>query len=73
MEHYAGKLLDLMLTPSPLGWVKRSDTEIMLVELSELIGFGYGLSDTQDGLMSWRNGIYILWLTSSSCDKDSGE
>ena len=23
--------------------------------------------------MCWRNGIYILWLTSSPCKKNSGE
>ena len=34
-----------------------------LVELSDLIGFGYDLSDTLDGLKCWRMGyIYnILW------------
>ena len=58
-----------MHTPDLLGWVKRSDIEILqlsiyLIELSELIGFDYDLSDTQDGLRCWRNGIYILWLTS---------
>ena len=56
----------------------RSDIEIcadkfILIELSELIGFDYGLSDTQDGLRFLRNGIYILWLISSPCDKNSGE
>ena len=35
--------------------------------------FDYGLSDTQDGLRRLRNGIYILWLTFSLCDKNSGE
>ena len=28
-----------------------------LIELSDLIGFGYDLSDTQDGLECWRMGI----------------
>ena len=64
-------MFDLMHTPGLLGWVKRSDIEI--VQISILIGFGYDLSDTQDGLRCWRNEIYILWLTSSPCDKDSGE
>ena len=36
-----------------LGWVKRSNVEIVQiiifwVEFSDLIGFGYALSDTQD-------------------------
>ena len=26
----------------------------MLIELSDLIGFGYDLSDTQDGLKCWK-------------------
>ena len=46
---------------------------IILIELSELVVFDYGLSDTQDGLRCLRNGIYILWLTSSPCDNNSGE
>ena len=33
----------------------------ILIELSDLIGFGYDLTDTQDALMCWRNGIYFLW------------
>ena len=40
----------------------------ILIELSELILF-----DTQDELRCWRNEIYILWLTSSPCDNNSGE
>ena len=40
---------------------------------SGLVVFDYGLSDTQDGLRCLRNGIYILWLTSSPCDMNSGE
>ena len=47
--------------------------EFILIELSELIIFGYDPSDAQDGLRCWRNGIYILLLTSSPCDKNSGE
>ena len=72
-----------MHTPGLLGWVKRSDIEI--VQISTLIGFSYDLSQTvqsmkyylvdfyQDGIRCWINGIYILWYTSSPCDKDSGE
>ena len=57
-----------MQTPDLLGCIKRSDIEIVqirlfLIERSELIGFGYDLSNTQDGLRLRRNGIYILWLT----------
>ena len=33
----------------------------IFVELSDLKGFGYDLSDTQDGLTCWGYGIYILW------------
>ena len=46
-------MFDILHTPDLLGWVKRSDIEIVLIsliELSDLIGFGYDLSDTQDGL-----------------------
>ena len=43
-----------------------------MIELSKLVVFDYGLSDTLDGLSCLRNGIYILWLTSSPCDKNSG-
>ena len=28
-----------------------------MIELSDFIGFGYDLSDTQDGLKCWRIGI----------------
>ena len=28
-----------------------------MIELSDLIGFGYDLSDTKDGLKCWRMGI----------------
>ena len=31
-----------------------------LIELSDLIGFGYGLSDTKDGLKCWRMGFPLL-------------
>ena len=30
-----------------------------LIELSDLIRFGYDLSDTQDGLKCWRMGIVL--------------
>ena len=42
----ASNLLDLMHTPDLFGWVKRSYIEI-LIELSELICFGYDMSDTK--------------------------
>ena len=62
-----------------LGWVERSDIEIVqirifwLIKLGEFIVVCYDLSDTQDGLRCERNVICILWLTSSPCDKNSGE
>ena len=59
LEHYASKIFALMHISVLLGWVKRSDIEI--VQISILIGFGYDLSDAQDGLRCWRNGICILW------------
>ena len=37
-----------LCTPLTLGWV--SADKSTLIELSELIGFGYDLSDAQDGL-----------------------
>ena len=37
-----------MYIPGLLGWVKRSDIEI--VQISILIGYGYDLNDNQDGL-----------------------
>ena len=54
-----------MHTPDVLGWVKRSsDIEIAqisnLIELSDLIGFDYDLSDTQDGLKCWWMGFIFL-------------
>ena len=49
-----------------------ADNNILIV-LSELVVFDYGLSATQDGLRCLRNGIYILLLTPSPCDKNSGE
>ena len=39
-----------------------------LIELSDLIGFGYDLSDTQNGPKCWRMGFIY-----SPPDKDSGE
>ena len=33
-----------------------------LIDLSDLIGFGYDLSDTQDGLKCWRMGIIFCGL-----------
>ena len=70
-------MFNLMLTPDLLGSVKKSDIEIVpksfLIELSSLIGVGYNLSDTQDGLRCLRNENYNLWLLSSPHDKDSGE
>ena len=66
VEHYASKMFDHMHTPDLFGRVKRPAIKIeqiikyILIELSDLIGFSYDLSDTQDGLRCWRNGIYIL-------------
>ena len=37
-----------MHIPDLLGWVKRSDIEIVQIELSDLIDFGYDLNDIQD-------------------------
>ena len=60
-------MFDFMPTPDLLGLrVNKSDIEncadkFILIELSDLIGFGYDLSDTKDELRFWRNGIYILW------------
>ena len=45
----------------------------ILIELSELVSFGYDLSETLDRHRCCRNGIYILLLTSSPHDKDSCE
>ena len=57
-SHYAIKMFDIMHTPGLLGLVKKSDIDCAdkysLNELSDLIGFGYDLSDTQDGLKCWR-------------------
>ena len=44
-----------------------------MIELSGLVIFDYGPCDTQDDLRCLRNRIYILWLTFSPCDKNSGE
>ena len=38
-----------------------------LIELSDLVGFGYDPSDTHDELKCWRMGFPLL------SDKDSGE
>ena len=65
--HYASKMFDLMHTPDLLGLrVNMSDIanctdKFILIELSDLIGFGYDLSDIKDELRFWRNVIYILW------------
>ena len=37
------------------------EADVEIVQISILIGFCYDLSDTQDGLWCWKNGIYILW------------
>ena len=44
-----------MHTPDHLGWVKYQTStfcadKYILIELSNLVDFGYDLSDTQDGL-----------------------
>ena len=57
------KLFDIRHTPGLLGWVKRTGMEIVrylkynLIDLSDLIGFGYYLSDTQGELECWRMGF----------------
>ena len=62
-----------------LGWVKGQTLKLcrslkyILIVLSEFVVFSYDLSNTQDEIRCWRNGIYILWLTISPCDKNSGE
>ena len=33
VEHYASKMFDLMHTPDLLGWVKRSDIEIVQISI----------------------------------------
>ena len=48
-----------MHTPVILGWVKRSDIEIVQISTIWIIGFGYGLSDIQDGLRCWRMGFIV--------------
>ena len=59
--------------PCPFGLGKKvrhwnCADKYILIELSDLIVFDYGLSDTQDVFKYWRNGVnYILWLTSSPC------
>ena len=64
-------MFDLMLTPDFLSWVKRSDIEIVpksfLIEPSGLIGVGYNLSDTQDGLRClerWELYFVVIILSS---------
>ena len=52
------KMCDLMHTSGLLGWVKRSDIEV--VQISILIGVGYDRSDNQDGRRCRRNEIYIF-------------
>ena len=42
-------MFDLVHTPDLLGWVNCADKAI-LIDLSELIGYGYDLSDTQNRL-----------------------
>ena len=66
-------MFDRMHIPDLLILVKRSDIDIVQISISESIGFGYNMSDTQDGLRYWRNGIYILWLIFFPRDKDSDE
>ena len=44
-------MFDLLHAPGLLGWINRSDIEI--VQISIMIGFGYDLRDTQDGEMGF--------------------
>ena len=48
-----------MHTPGLLGWVKMPDIETVQISIIwlNLIGFGYDLSDIQDGLKCWRMGF----------------
>ena len=39
------------------GQTLNSEVKYNLIELSDLVGFGYDLSATQDGLKCWRMGI----------------
>ena len=54
-------MFDIMHTPGLWGGVKRLTLncadKYYLMELRDLIGFGYDLSDTQDLLKCWRMGI----------------
>ena len=53
-------MFDIMHTTGPLGWVKIPDIEAVQISIIwlNLIGFGYDLSDTQDGLIKcWRMGF----------------
>ena len=49
-----------MHTPGLLGWVKRSDNEIVQTSIICLIGFGLDLSDTQDGLSVGELDLYFV-------------
>ena len=56
----------LMLTPDGLLWIKcvrhcNCADKYILIEHSDLVGFCYDLSDTQDELRFWGKGIFILW------------
>ena len=53
-------------TPDLLGWGKMSDIAIVLIELSELIGSGYDLIDTQDGLVEKWDSYFMVNILSSS-------
>ena len=68
----------ILCTPGHFGLGKKAihwscADKYILIEHSDLLFFDYGLSDIQDGLRCLRNWIYILWLTSSPCDKNPGE
>ena len=59
---------DLLHTPDLLGWLKKTVIEIVeistiLLKTSELIVFGYDLSDTQDGLRCLYFVVNILCLS----------
>ena len=57
ISHYAIKMFDLMHTPDILGWVKRSDIEIVQINIIWLNLMTWSLSDYQDGLKCWRIGF----------------
>ena len=52
-------MFDVMHTPGLLGWVQMPDIETVQISIIQLnlIGFGYDLSDIQDGLKCWRMGF----------------